>query len=78
MLPHDTAYGKKQALPPHMAVWLPQGSSMGFHAHTEHLLGFRHRAAVHAEHRGKAGVRQSQSHTASPCSKHEGGEMADL
>lgn len=46
MLPHDTAYGKKQALPPHMAVWLPQGSSMGFHAHTEHLLGFRHRAAA--------------------------------
>lgn len=46
MLPHDTAYRKKQALPHHMAGWLPQSSSTGFHAHPEHLLGFRHRAAT--------------------------------
>lgn len=70
MLPHDTADRKKQALPPHMAGWLPQGSSMGFPAHMEHLLGFGHRVAtslssgLRAEQRGKAGVRHSQSHTA--------------
>lgn len=32
MLPHDTAHRKEQALPPHMAVWLPQGWAPAFQA----------------------------------------------
>lgn len=66
MLPHSTAHRKEQALSPHMAVWLPQGSAPGFQAHVEHLLGFRHGTATslsngppreRAKQRRKAGVR---------------------
>lgn len=61
MLPQDTAYRKEQALPPHMAVWLPRGVLPGFHAHMEHLLGLRMRLlgafpmACHGNARSSAG-----------------------
>lgn len=40
MLPHDTAYSKEQALPPHMADWMRQDHLTHLQAHMDKVLSW--------------------------------------
>lgn len=88
MLPHKMAYGKEQALSPHMAVWMRQGCLPSLQAHMDKVLScFQAWGVLQAfpmachgnklSSAAKLGSTQSQSYAAE-FSKQENGTLANL